>query len=55
MGVQILKSPGWRDFETPMRESRGSPGRESHLDVGPVERSRIYYKGKVMALPKSEP
>ncbi len=24
----------------------GSPGRENHLDVGPVERCIIYYKGE---------
>jgi hypothetical protein len=31
------------------------PGEKSLLDVGPVERCRIYYKGKVVASPKSGP
>jgi hypothetical protein len=26
--------------------SFGSPGTKSHLDVGPVERHRVYYKGE---------
>jgi hypothetical protein len=30
-----------------------SPGTKCHLDVAPVERHRIYYKGKVVASPKS--
>jgi hypothetical protein len=33
----------------------GVPWEKSHLDVGPVERSRIYYKGEVVASPKSGP
>jgi hypothetical protein len=35
--------------------SRGSPGTKCHLDVGLVERHRVYYKGKVVSSPKSEP
>ncbi len=31
----------------------GSPGTKSHLDVAPVERCKVYYKGKVVASPKS--
>ncbi len=33
----------------------GVLGETSHSDVGPVERSRVYYKGKVVASPKSGP
>jgi hypothetical protein len=33
----------------------GSPKTKCHLDVGLVERHKIYYKGKVMASPKSGP
>ncbi len=33
----------------------GSPGTKSHLDVGLVERHKVYYKGKVVASPKSKP
>jgi hypothetical protein len=29
------------------------PGKKSHLDVGPVERSRVYYKGGRWWLPPS--
>jgi hypothetical protein len=30
----------------------GSPETKSHLDVGPMERCRVYYKGKVVASPQ---
>jgi len=33
----------------------GSPGTKSHLDVGPVERCKVYYKGEGGGFPKSEP
>ncbi len=33
----------------------GSPGTRSHLDVVPVERRRVYYKGEGGGFPKSEP
>jgi len=33
----------------------GSPGTKCHLDVGLVERYRIYIRGKVVASPKSGP
>jgi hypothetical protein len=51
-------SPDWRDFGIPMRESQlaefldshaevsGVPGEKNHLNVGPVERCRVYYKGE---------
>jgi len=31
----------------------GSPGTKSHLDVGPMERCRVYYKGEGGGFPKS--
>jgi len=31
----------------------GSPRTKNHLDVGPVERRRIYYKGEGGGFPKS--
>jgi hypothetical protein len=34
---------------------RGSPGTKSHLDVGPVESHRVYYKGEGGGFPKSGP
>ncbi len=42
MGFQSPGSPGWRDFGSPA----GVPGEKSHLDVGPVERCRVCYKGE---------
>jgi len=33
----------------------GSPGTKCHLGVGPVAMHKIYYKGKVVASPKSRP
>jgi len=36
MGLQSRESSRWRDF----------PGEKSHLDVGPVERCRVYYTGE---------
>jgi hypothetical protein len=30
----------------------GVPGEKSHLDVGPVERSRVYYKGEGGGFPQ---
>jgi hypothetical protein len=32
--------------------SLGSPGTKSHLDVGPVERCRVYYKGEGVGFPQ---
>jgi len=66
MGFQSCGSPGWRDFGTPMQESRerkviwmwvvwthaGVPGEKSHLDVGRVERSKLYYKGEGGGFPQ---
>jgi len=36
----------FRDFHV------GVPGEKSHLDVGPVKRSRVYYKGEGGGFPK---
>jgi hypothetical protein len=33
-------------------QSRGSPGTKSHLDVAPVERHRVYYKGEGGGFPQ---
>jgi hypothetical protein len=33
-------------------QSCGSPGDKSHFDVGPVERSRVYYKGEGGGFPQ---
>jgi hypothetical protein len=33
----------------------GSPGTKSHLDAGPVESHRVYYKGEGGGFPKSGP
>jgi len=33
----------------------GSPGKKGHLDVGLMERYKVYYKGKVVTSPKSGP
>ncbi len=33
----------------------GSPGKKGHLDVGPVESHRVYYKGEGGGFPKSGP
>ncbi len=30
----------------------GSPGKKSHLDVAPVERRRVYYKGESGGFPQ---
>jgi hypothetical protein len=49
--VMRLQSPGspiWRDFGSPV----GIPGEKSHLDVGPVEGCRVYYKGEGGGFPQ---
>jgi hypothetical protein len=51
MGPQSCESPKLENFGTPTWESSGT---KSHLDVAPVERHKVYYKGKVVASPKSE-
>jgi hypothetical protein len=44
--LQSYGSPNWRNFGTPTWKLVGVLGEKSHLDVGPVERCRIYYKGE---------
>jgi hypothetical protein len=41
MGLQSRRSPSWCDFETP-----------ATLDVGPVKRCRVYYKGEGGGFPQ---
>jgi len=36
----------------PRKSPAGVPGEKSHLDVGPVERSRVYYKGEGGGFPQ---
>jgi hypothetical protein len=48
MGFQSRGSARWRDFGTHARV----PGEKSHLDGGPVERSRVYYKGEGVGFPQ---
>jgi hypothetical protein len=48
MGPQSRKSPNFGNLELPF----GSPGTNSHLDVGLVERHRIYYKGEGGGFPQ---
>jgi hypothetical protein len=51
-GLQSRGSPGRRFRDSHARV----PGEKSHLDVGPVERSRVYYKGEGGGFPpKSGP
>jgi len=38
--------------EVPTGGISGLPGEKSHLDVGPVERSRVYYKGEGGGFPQ---
>jgi len=47
MGLQSRGSPSWRDFR-----KVGVPGEKSHLNVGPMERCRVYYKGKGGGFPQ---
>jgi len=48
MAPQSRESPNLGDFGTPL----GSPGTKSHLDVGHVERCRVYYKGEGDGFPE---
>jgi len=51
MGLQNYKSPSWHNFGTPI----WNPGEKSHLDVGLVERCRVYYKGEGGGFPQVRP
>jgi len=48
MGPQSCKSPNFGNFETPT----GSPGTKSHLDVGFMERHKVYDKGEGGGFPQ---
>jgi hypothetical protein len=54
MRLQSRGSPRWRDSPLAgFRDSHtGVLGEKSHLDVGPMERSRIYYKGEGGGFPQ---
>jgi len=51
----LAKLWGSKVAGVPVGAILGVPEEKSHLDVGPMERSRVYYKGKVVASPKSGP
>jgi len=48
MASQSCKSPNLGDFGTPTWESRT----KNHLDVGPMERCRVYYMGEGGGFPQ---
>jgi len=48
MGLQSFGSPNFGDFGLPL----GSLGTKCHLDVGLVERHKIYYKGEGDGFPQ---
>jgi hypothetical protein len=43
MGPQSYGSPKFENFKTPTWES---PGTKNHLNVAPVKRHIVYYKGE---------
>jgi hypothetical protein len=47
-GSKVVKVPTWAISRLPL----GSPGTKSHLDVGLVERCRVYYKGEGSGFPQ---
>jgi hypothetical protein len=49
MGLQSCGGPSCENFRLPL----GNPGTKSHLDVAPVERRKVYYKGGKWWLPPS--
>jgi hypothetical protein len=50
-GSKVAGVPTWVISNLPL----GSLGTKSHLDVGFMANHRVYYKGKVVASPKSKP
>jgi hypothetical protein len=46
MGPQSHESPNFGKFKTPTWSHLGVLGQKCHLDVGLVERHRVYYKGE---------
>jgi hypothetical protein len=51
MGPKIARVPTLGIFRFPF----GSPGTKCHLDVGLMERWKVYYKGEGDGFPKSRP
>jgi len=49
MGSKVARVPTWVISGLPL----GSPGTKGHLDVGLVERCRVYYKGEGGGFPPS--
>jgi hypothetical protein len=49
MAPQNCESPNLSDFRTSIWESQD---KKSYLDVGPVERCRVYYKGEGDGFPQ---
>jgi len=49
MGAQNCRSLDFGNFGTP---KFGSPGTKCHLDVGLVERHKVYYKGEGGGFPQ---
>jgi hypothetical protein len=47
-GSKVARIPTWVILGLPF----GSPETKSHLDVGPVERCRVYYKGESGGFPQ---
>jgi len=47
-GSKVVGVPTWAIPGLPL----GSPETKSHLDVGPVERCRVYYKGEGGGFPQ---
>ncbi len=51
-GFKVLEVPVVGISGLPRRSPTGVPGEKSHLDVGPVERSKVYYKGEGGGFPQ---
>ncbi len=49
MGLPSCESPDFSNFETPIWVSRD---KKNHLDVGLVERHKVYYKGEGGGFPQ---
>ncbi len=47
-GSKVVRVPTWAISRLPL----GSPQTKSHLDVGPVERYKVYYKGEGGGFPQ---
>ncbi len=49
IALQSRENPNFGNFETPIWESRD---KKSHLDVGLVEKRKVYYKGEGGGFPQ---